>query len=464
MAPSRLCSLLSTLLLVISAACRGGGGGGQGETEPGPNLLVMVGDDQGVEVGCYGTVALETPRLDRLAAESLRFTGAYAPSGVCTPSRSTLYTGLEPVRNGATGFNAVDAGVRTWDQWLSQAGYRTGLLGKLGAKPISRFHFDWIERTRREDPGARDLAFHVAGFEAFLDGADARPWALVVNFRDAHWPLPEDGAPSTPGAVVKPHDPARVWVPPVLADTPGTREELARFHDALRRLDATVGALLDVLDRRGLASETVVIYTSDNGPPFPGAKTTLYEWGTREVFLVRWPGVVPGGGVEERFVTLADILPTALDLAGVAAPELDGRSLLPLLRGEDVVWRDEVFGSHTGHRKEPSVPARSVRVGRFKYIWNVYPEREFSNLVMDVSVSWRDLSARAEAGDGDARHKVERLRHRPPEEFYDLEADPWELENLAERPDLAQHKQDLRERLRRHLERQGDPLLERWPF
>jgi len=465
------------------ASRAGAGPTGEGDGATRPNVLILVGDDVGAELGCYGAVGLETPRLDRLAREGVRFTHAYAPTGVCAPSRATLLTGLEPARHGALGFEPVRPGVATFGPRLGAYGYRTGLLGKLGAKPLEQFPFDWMERTQRGDEGARDLEFHVRAFETFLDAfsasggqaggaveaggvAEAIPFAFIVNFRDAHWPLPTDGAPAEPGVPVSPHDPARVAVPPVLMDTPPTRAELARYHDALRRLDATAGALLDVLERRGLAQNTVVVFTSDNGPPFPRAKTTLYEWGVRQAFLLRWPDVVEPGRVDDRLVTLADVLPTALDLAGApedARADLDGRSLVPLLRDEDPPWRSAVFGLHGTHRVGAEVPARSVRTARWRYIWNPHPERDFENLGMEVSVAWSELVTAAERGDAHARSIVAAIVRRPSEELYDLDADPWELENLAAGAPQAATLADLRATLGAHLKEQRDPLLAIWP-
>ena len=457
-----------------------GGGGPDGPRGPGPptaskrpNVLILVGDDVGAHLGCYGALGVETPRLDRLAGEGVRFTRAYAPTGVCAPSRATLLTGLEPARHGALGFEPVRPGVATFGPLLGAFGYRTGLLGKLGAKPLEQFPFDWMERTQRGDEGARDLAFHVSAFEAFLDTSEAdpagggpQPFAFIVNFRDAHWPLPTDGAPADPTVPVAPHDPTLVGVPPVLMDTAATRAELARYHDALRRLDATAGALLDVLERRGLAQDTVVLFTSDNGPPFPRAKTTLYEWGVHQAFLVRWPGVVSPGRVDDRLVTLADVLPTALDLAGApdeARADLDGRSLVPLLRGDASPWRSAVFGLHGTHRVGAEVPARSVRTARWRYIWNPHPERDFENLAMEVSVAWSELVSAADLGDPRARSIVAAIVRRPSEELYDLDAYPWELENLATSTAHTTTLAEMRATLGAHLTAQEDPLLATWP-
>ena len=338
--PHRLAlSLLS--LLCLPVGCGEPQHGRAADASRSPNVLLLVSDDQGLELGAYGARGPQTPNLDRLAAEGCRFTRAYATAAVCTPSRSSLYTGLYPTRNGATGFSPVREDVRVWGEVLSQVGYRTGLIGKLGAKPIARFRFDFKSRTNPDDARARSVEWHVETLRAFLaEGlakGDDRPFCLLVNFRDSHFPFPTDGAPTGwKGARERPHDPAAVVVPPFLVDRPEVRAELADYYDGLRRMDVTVGALLETLEQAGLARETLVIFTSDHGMPYPLAKTTLYEAGIRVPLLVRWPGVVDAGRVEDALVSLVDVLPTLVELSGQRVrDDFDGRSLIPLLRDRE---------------------------------------------------------------------------------------------------------------------------------
>lgn len=448
-------SILSCVLGLLLAAC---GAAAEPGGDSRPDVLLLVSDDQGVVLGCYGTAGVQTPNLDALAARGRRFTRAYATSGVCTPSRTSLYTGLNPVRSGATGFGPVGVGVRVWGEHLSAAGYRTGLIGKLGAKPIARFPFDFIERTKKDEASGRDLEWHLETLARFLDegAGDPRPFALVVNFRDSHWPFPTDGAPfgAQPPA---PHDPAQVQVPASLVDDPAVRQEIASYYDGLRRMDATVGALVRAVEARASERGTLVLFTSDNGPPYPFAKTTLYEAGIHMPLIAVGSGVEPG--VDEHLVGLIDILPTLLELAGVAAPELDGRSLLPLLAGQEPSWREVLLASHTSHRMPPEVPSRALLFGNFKYIRNWSEGKRFSNLVMQTSVSWRVMQQRA-GQDAELAARMQRFIHRPQEELYDLDADPEELHNLVNAPDQAARLAQARGYLRIEMQQQGDPLLE----
>lgn len=439
---------------MLLAAC---GAVAEPEIDSRPDVLLLVSDDQGVVLGCYGTDGVQTPNLDALAARGRRFTRAYAPSGVCTPSRTSLYTGLNPVRSGATGFGPVGADVRVWGEHLAAAGYRTGLIGKLGAKPIARFPFDFIERTKKDEAAGRDLEWHLETLARFLEeGAeDPRPFALVVNFRDSHWPFPTDGAPfgAQPPA---PHDPAKVQVPATLVDDPAVRREIASFYDGLRRMDATVGALVKAVEARVSERGTLVLFTSDNGPPYPFAKTTLYEAGIHMPLIAAGSCVEPG--VDEHLVGLIDILPTLLDLAGVAALDMDGRSLAPLLAGEEPSWREVLLASHTSHRMPPEVPSRAVLFGQFKYIRNWSEGKSFSNLVMRTSVSWQVMLQRA-GQDSELAARMQRFIHRPKEELYDLNADPEELHNLVDDPGQATRMESAREFLKIEMQKQADPLL-----
>ncbi len=408
-----------------------------------PNLLLLVSDDQGTVLGCYGTPGVQTPELDALAASGTRFTRAYAPSAVCTPSRSSIYTGLMPAQHGATGFQEVKEGVTLWAEHFARAGYRTGLIGKIGAKPVKRFTFDFIARSDKDDVDARSLPWHVKELDAFLEADDGRPWVLVVNFRDSHFPFPTDGAPYGAGAV-EPHAAASVTIPGTLLDAPEVRAEVARFYDGLRRMDATVGAMVERLGERDEGANTVGMFTSDNGPPFPFAKTTLYEAGIH-MPLLAWGTGVEAGATRDEFVSLVDVLPTFLDFAGDSGGgAFDGRSMAALLRaGAEPTppWRTAIFATHDAHRVEPDIPSRSVRFDDWKYI-RTWPEgRLFANLVMHNSGTWRAMVAAADGGDEAVAARLTRFVQRPEEELFDLAADPFELNNLAGAP---QHQEVLK--------------------
>lgn len=421
------------------------------------HLLVLVADDQSrCNVGAYGNREVQSPNIDALAKAGVRFERAYATVGVCKPSRSSMYTGLYPHKNGSTGFTPVNADAATWCELLKRDACATAMLGKLNVKPIDKFRFEkWVRPkmlgdARESEPFAKSLG---ELYELFKD----RRTAIVVNFRDPHRPfrepLPSDGQGSP-----LPHDPAKCTPPPSLHDTLETRTELAAYYDRIWRLDKTVGGILKVLDERGLANDTLVIYTADNGMPFPFAKTTLYEAGLNLPMIARWPGVTAAGASSKAFVGLIDLLPTALDVFDISSDiAFDGRSLLPLLRGEKDAQREFVIGEHTEHLVGKPTPARSIRTERFKYIENFAPEAEFENNVLDHSDTWKSW-IRAARTDPALQKRMRTLITRPPDELFDLDADPWELVNLASDARFAEQRDALHKRLHEWMRDTKDPL------
>ena len=421
------------------------------------HVVILVADDQSrTDMGCYGNRDCHTPNIDALAASGARFDCGYAVVGVCKPSRSAMYTGLYPHNNGAVGFVPVREDVATWCELLRSDVCATGMIGKLNVKPLAKFRFEkWVAPKKVGD--ARDGDEIALALREMIAGFEGRRMALVVNLKDPHRPFREplrDADPNTP----IPHDPAQVALPPKFADTPETRAELAQYYDFVWRLDRTVGSVLAVLEQTGLAQDTLVVLTSDNGQSFPFAKTTLYEQGINVPFLVRWPGVVAPGTTSRALVSLLDFLPTALDAFGLEAPTaLDGRSLLPLLRGEVAQVRERFVGEHTEHLSGKPNPSRSIRDARFKYI-RTYPAAEdFANTVLEFSMTWKSW-IRAARTDAALRARMQKLMQRPPEELYDLDADPWEQRDLAEQPEHAETLARLRGELDRWMRESGDPL------
>jgi N-sulfoglucosamine sulfohydrolase len=442
------------------------------------NLLLFVSDDQSrFDLGCYGNPACTTPNVDRLAAQGMRFDRAYSPVGLCMPARSSLYTGLYPHKNGATGFGPILPDVPTWPELLGGE-CRTAMMGKFNVKPRERFPFDFYEGLGRKTGPGVDPASYERSFESLLEMAGQRRLAAIVNLKDPHRPFNEDlYVPQVDGKPAPAHDPAEAWVPPCLWDTEATREELADYYDALRRLDDSVGRVLRLLEESGRAGDTLVIFTSDNGMPFPFGKSTLYEAGINVPFVVRWPGVVSPGSANPALVGLVDLLPTALDAFEVPAPgPLDGRSLLPLLRGEASAVRTRSIGVHDDLLREPSregrqdlvfankrpTPrSRSIRDERFKYIRNFDTQYEFSNNVLEHSRTWASWQ-RAAVDAVPLRERIRVLRFRPTEELFDLAADPWELTNLAADPRHTATRERLAAELRDWMRREDDPLSSAW--
>lgn len=402
---------------------------------PRPNFLLFVSDDHSAaDSGVYGNSSVRTPSIDRLAREGMRFTRAFTSTAMCSASRATLFTGLYPVRHGAyPNHGTIHEEVRTLPQYLREVGYRVGLSGKWHVSPRSQFPFERVK--------PRDV-------EAFVTGAS--PWLLVIATSDPHYPW------TTPSTYI----PAASQIPPQLVDTAETRRAMAAYYAEVTAMDAHLGRTLGLLQTHGLVKNTFVLYTSDHGSQFPFHKWTLYDGGIRVPFIVRWPGRVEAGSVSPALVHFVDVVPTLLELAGAAAPEgIDGHSLRGVLAGEGAGPHEYVFGIQTTRGilgAAASYPVRSVRTTRWKYIRNLRPDATFSSPVTAMGKGyWTTWQKRAET-DLRAASRVRAYQHRPFEELYDLESDPYELDNVATDERYAAVRSRLARRLDEFMQAQGD--------
>ena len=403
------------------------------------NVLLVIADDQGLDLGVYGNSVLRTPNLDQLAARGTLFTEAFATVSSCSPSRSVIYTGLYSHSNGMYGL-AHDVhnqhllpSVRTLPQILQAAGYRTALVGKKHILPDDALPFD--EELAPERPGIRDVAFMAGEARKFMAKSADRPFLLIVGFSDPHRAEQNFGNTRTwPGVTPATYDPAKVVVPAHLPDLPEVRRDLADYYESVSRLDSGVGMLLEALRETGHSSDTLVIYLSDNGRAFPGAKTTLYDEGIHLSLIVSSPTQGKRGVRNDAMVSWIDIVPTILDWTRVSRTQpLPGRSILPILEQSDPPGWDRVFASHNFHEIQQYYPMRALRTREYEYIVNLAAPLEFP-IAGDIASSptWRAIEARPAVGLG--ARTTQAFLHRPPEELYDLRKDPAEVHNLAADP------------------------------
>ena len=430
------------------------------------NVLLIVADDQGLDLGAYGNPVLRTPNLDRLAARGTLFTDAFATVSSCSPSRSVIYTGLYSHSNGMYGL-AHDVhnqhllpSVRTLPQLLKAAGYRTGLVGKKHILPESALPFD--EELAPEQPGNRDVALMASEARRFIAKSSQQPFLLIVGYSDPHRAEQDFGnTRAWPGIERATYDPAKLIVPAHLPDLPDVRRDLADYYESISRLDSGVGLLLNALREAGHADDTLIIYLSDNGRPFPGAKTTLYDEGIHLPLIVSSPAQGKRGVRNRAMVSWTDILPTILDWARVVPatkPMPVGRSVLPILEQTDPSGWDRVFASHGFHEIQQYYPMRALRTRQYKYIVNLAAPLEF-RIAGDIASSptWKAIAARPGAGLG--VRTLQAFLHRPPEELYDLQADPAEVHNLADDPARRTVLERMRAEMTRFRRETHDPWL-----
>ena len=435
---------------------------GPGEVER-PNILLVVSEDNGPELGCYGDPYARTPILDALAANGVRFERAFVPYSVCSPSRACFLTGLWPQQNGHLGLAthgfALYETMPSLPSWLKKAGYRTGIVGKLHVNPERNFPWDF-RAIKSANFGKRRMTDYAAKAAEFF-GAGEGPWFLQVNFPDAHFPLHRQqfGLPAEPlgGAEVKP-------LPFVGADSPRLRELTADYYNCLSRLDTGVELLLAALDATGQRNRTVIVYIGDHGAQFSRGKCSVYEAGLRVPMIVQWEGHALPGRVRNELVSTLDLVPTLLAAAGIPpVAGLPGRSLVPLLKGETVEWRTHVFGITTGAAPGIDFLQFSVRDDRWKLVWT--PEPGGVNRFALAYREHRNAHFRGGTTAEEIASAPERVRgayarfERPPEfELFDLHADPHEFDDLAGDEGCAEVRASLFAALRSWQERIADPL------
>jgi N-sulfoglucosamine sulfohydrolase len=402
-----------------------------------PNVLLLIADDLGLHTGAYGDKTAITPNLDRLASEGVRFTNAFCTTASCSASRSVIHSGLHNHANGQYGHAHAEhhfaylPHVRPISDLLKDHGYRSGVIGKMHVNPVERFRWDLLSEGR-----ARDVFDMAQRARKFMQDAGGAPWFLQVGYADPH--RAGAGFANTAYKSVKRtlFDPAQVRVPSFLPDNEAVRREVAEYYEASNRLDQGVGFMLDLLRETKQLDNTLVIFMSDNGMPFPNAKTGPYDAGVHLPLLVRAPGQAKRGLVNNALISWIDIAPTILGFAGAKLPSypLHGRNFLPILEQENPSGWDRVHISHTFHEITMYYPLRGVRTRRYKYIRNLFPDLSFPfSTDLFASETWQSIR-KAGPNARVGRRPVEQYLHRPPEELYDITADPDEVNNLARLP------------------------------
>lgn len=420
------------------------------------NFLLMLGDDTSYhDLGCYGSPNVKTPHIDQLSEQSLRFEFAFNTAPMCAPTRMALYTGIYPVRNGAyPNHSAVYPDVRSLPHYLQPLGYSVALLGKRHYRPVENFPFEYLGGRDHDGGKGLDLDLDVA--RQFIQRHTEDPWCLVVASNQAHTPWTR-GNPAA-------YQPKDLQLPDYLVDTPKTRQALTKYYAEITYLDQQVGTMLEILQESGQADRTVVVFLSEQGSNLPFAKWTCYEAGLRSAALFRVPGMTKAGSTTPALMQYIDVLPTFIELAGgtVPADTLDGRSLVPVLKGDTDQHHPAVFGVQTSRgiiRGPEAFGIRSVRNDRYRLVWNLNHQSQFQNTVTEgggpagVFDSWK---RQAEKGNAEAAKAVERYRHRPEFELYDVQADPWNQHNLIQQPELQGTVQDLKNQLDAWMTQQGD--------
>lgn len=422
-----------------------------------PNFVFMIADDQAWDdSGVYGNPKVRTPNIDRLAGQGMRFDNAFLTIASCSASRSSIITGRYPHNTDAEQLHWPLPGRHlTFVELLKHSGYYTAAAGKWHLGEEVKDRFDTVVEAdvsgfqipsgADQDQGKfiqRMSGDARSGCDQWIPTLRGRPrdkpFFLWLAALDPHRPYDENIIPN-------PHKPEDVIVPPYLPDIPEVRKDLALYYDEITRLDTFVGAVMNELDAQGVADNTIILYISDNGRPFPRAKITLYDSGIKTPWIVRWPAGVKSGSVSSSLVSSVDIAPTFLELAGVTGSSLfEGKSFAKILDNPKAKTRDFIYAEKHWHDYDDQ--CRAVRSERFKYIKNFYPDLPATPSADGVrSPTYRKTLALRAEGKLTAAQQNIFVQPRPTEELYNCRSDPHETVNLANDP---KYKSELN-RLRR---------------
>ena len=423
-----------------------------------PNILLFHCHDLGRHLGCYGNPSVNSPNIDRLAAEGVRFTNSFCVAPQCSPSRAAMFTGRYPHNNGVMGLSHSRF---AWDlnqsevhlaQVLKQADYRTISIGVAHESQQDPRKLGYeIRKERREDSAGAEAVCNDAIAELQECAEREDPFFISAGCYEPHRiPGPnEKDYMGFVGDYIEADRSRGVHVPPYLRDDEGTRSELAELQGAVRYMDAHFGRLLDSLDELGLRENTLVIFTTDHGVAMPRAKCTCYDPGIEIAVVLRLPSREGwhGGRAVDELIPNIDLMPSLCELAGATLPaDVQGRSWAPLLDGKAYRHNETIFPELTYH--DYYDPIRALRSERYKLLAFFSSAPSY----MPPNQSWKPRSSpKVPANPPTAYH--------PEFELYDLEKDPWESENVAEKPEYAQIRRELLQRLHAHLEETEDPIL-----
>ncbi|WAR24758.1 SPHM-like protein [Mya arenaria] len=458
------------------------------------NVLILLGDDVGFQFGAYGNRKIKSPNVDALAARSLVFNNGFTSVSSCSPSRSVVLTGLPVHQNGMYGlhhsvhhFNSFD-NVMSLPVILGKNNIRTGIIGKKHLGPDSVYKFDY-EVTGEHYPllqVGRNITCMKHYVREFLNQSrnDSRPFLLYIGIFDIHRCATggklgdfcdKFGDGMTPGTGVIPdwkpevYRPEDVEIPYFLPDTPATRGDLVNMYKTYSRFDQGIGLFMKELENAGFADDTLVLFTSDNGIPFPLAKTNLYDPGQGEPFMISSPYHRDTWGKRtDAMASTMDILPTVLDWFQVPFPKyklnglqvsITGKYLLRALTPNPPPAFDHVFSSHIFHEATMNYPMRVMRTKNMKLIHNLnflapYP------LATDLYLNptFLDILNRTESGRPlPWITTLEKYYYRDEWQLFNLTSDPHEQKNLVGSSAYYDVMKTMMTSLEKWLEVTGDP-------
>ncbi len=427
----------ATLYLLLATCCVFSATGARCENRP-VNILWIIADDLGVELSCYGEQAASTPNLDRLAAEGVRYTRAFATAPVCSSSRTAFITGMYQTKLGGhhhrtRNLKPLPAIIKPLGEYFKKAGYH---VSNAGTKSRSRGKTDYNFTPEGQ-------LYQVADWSKQTPES---PFFAQVQIHEPHRPFLKNTDPSRI---------AKISLPPYYPDHPVILADWANYLESVEEMDRKVGEILDRLKKTGLAQNTIVFFFGDHGRPHFRDKQWLYDGGLHIPLIIRWPGKLKAGGVDSRMLSMIDFAPSSLAAAGLDIPEA--------MQGSNIFAAD--FKGHTAiyaarDRCGDAVDRiRCVRTERYKYIRNFMPEIPYTTFSGYKKLQYPASTLMT------LMHKQNQLTpeqalfmapSRPKEELYDLENDPYELNNLASDALQSETLIKLRHKLDQWIEKTND--------
>lgn len=415
-----------------------------------PNIVLIIGDDISVDdFGCYGNPNIRTPNVDKLAANGLKFTNAYLTTSQCSPTRCSVITGRYPHNTGAPELHMpLPEGQVMFPEILKNNGYYTAASGKWHMGEYARKAFDKINSA---GPGGEGL-----WVDCLQNRPKDKPFFMWFAAYDAHRGWDDK-------IELKRHTSKDVVLPPYMVDVPCERADMARYYDEVQRLDRYTGYVVDELKKQGVLDNTIIIFMADNGRPFWRAKTRLYDSGIKTPFIVHFPaGLKQKGQTCDSLVSVIDIAPTILQLAGLTSPQtFQGTSFTPMLTDTKATIRNYVFAEHNWHSQ--IAHERMVRRGDYLYIRNAHPQLSQVIVLKSSRPNLDELRQMAKEGKLTDAQMDPLIAPRPAEELFNVAKDYHQLNNLATDPKYSEKLNELRKIMDQWQKQTGDttPPLER---
>ncbi|WP_446050246.1 sulfatase family protein [Zobellia laminariae] len=418
-------------------------------TEERPNIVLIIADDMAWDdSGAYGHPNIKTPNIDQLAQDGMRFDNAFLTASSCSPSRTSIITGLYPHNTDAEQLHwPLPSDRITFVEELKKSGYWTAQAGKWHLGDSIKNRFDLVK-----DVGTHGFQLSPTGEKTKQtgNGSGCEEWIPVLKQRPQDQPFflwlaaVDPHRPYTEDIIDNPHALEDVVLPPYFPDTKEVREDFTHYYNEITRLDNYVGEVVAELDRQGVSDNTMILFISDNGRPFPRDKTTLYDGGIKTPWIVKWPNEVESNSVNTNLVSSIDIAPTFLKLANLKTlPSFEGEDFSPLLEDTKAKTRDIIYAEDHWHDYEDYT--RAVRTEDFKYIRNFYTDLPNTpSADAFIGGTFKSMQELKKKGELNEAQLACFITPRLEEELYDVVNDPYELKNLALDPEHSKKLVELR--------------------